>query len=127
MAEISLSKNGRINVHKVVAVVDCGSVVNPETIRAQIMSGVIFGLSAVLNGEITFKAGRPLQSNYHDYPMVQMDNAPSVGVHIIESREKMGGIGEPGTPPLGPAVANAAFAATGRRIRSLPLTPDKFV
>lgn len=123
VAEISVAKDGAIRVHKVTAVVDCGSVVNPDTVRAQIMSGVIFGLSAALSGQITFKQGRPQQSNFDDYPMLRMDNAPVVETHIIESGAKIGGIGETGTPPIAPAVANALCAATGKRVRSLPLTP----
>ncbi len=125
VAEISVTKDGGIRVHRVIAVVDCGLVVNPDTVRAQIMSGVIFGLSAALSGQITFQRGRPRQSNFDDYPMIRMDNFPVVETHVIESGAKIGGIGETGTPPIAPAVANALLAATGRRVRSLPLLPVK--
>jgi isoquinoline 1-oxidoreductase subunit beta len=125
VAEISISRERAIKVHKVTAVVDCGTAVNPEGVRAQIMSGVIYGLSATLAGQITFKGGRVQQSNFHDYPVVRLPDAPVVETHIINSGAKMGGVGEPGVPPIAPAVANAVLAATGKRVRSLPLTPEK--
>jgi isoquinoline 1-oxidoreductase beta subunit len=124
VAEVSVSA-GVIRVHKVTAVADCGFAVNPDGIRAQVMSGVIYGLSAALYGEITFKDGRPVQSNFHDYPVIRMPEAPVVETHIINSGAAMGGIGEPGTPPLMPALSNAVLAATGRRLRHPPFTPDK--
>ena len=88
--------------------------------------GVVFGLSAALFGEITFENGRVQQSNFHDYPMLRMNEMPEVEVHIIPSAEKMGGVGEPGVPPVAPALANAIFAATGKRIRRLPIRPEDF-
>ncbi len=124
VAEVSVT-DGAIRVHKFTAVADCGFAVNPDGVRAQAMSGVIYGLSAALYGEITFKNGRPVQSNFHDYPVVRMPEAPVVETHIIDSGASMGGIGEPGTPPLMPAVSNAVLAATGRRLRHPPFTPDK--
>jgi len=120
VAEISVD-NGRIRVHRVVCAVDCGPVVNPDGVEAQMQSGVVFGLSAALYGEITFRDGRVEQSNFHDYPVVRLHEMPRVEVHIVKSNEKMGGAGEPGTPPIAPAVANALFALTGKRLRSLPL------
>ena len=119
-AEISLEKE-RIRVHRVVCAVDCGPVVNPDGVEAQMQGGIVFGLSAALYGQITFKDGRVEQSNFHDYPLVRLLEMPKVEVHVVESREKMGGIGEPGVPPIAPAVANAVFALTGKRLRRLPL------
>ncbi len=124
VAEVSVSA-GAIRVHKVTAVADCGFAVNPDGVRAQVMSGVIYALSAALYGEITFKDGRPVQSNFHDYPVIRMPEAPVVETHIIDSGASMGGIGEPGTPPFMPALSNAILAATGRRLRHPPFTPDK--
>jgi len=119
-AEVSV-ENGHIRVHRVVCAVDCGPVVNPDGIEAQMQSGIVFGLSAALYGAVTLKDGRVQQSNFHDYPVLRMDAMPKIEVHIVESSEKPGGAGEPGTPPIAPAVANAVFAATGKRLRSLPL------
>jgi isoquinoline 1-oxidoreductase beta subunit len=123
VAEVSVGAEGRISVHRVVCAVDCGKYVNPEIIRAQMESGIVFGLSAALHGAITFKDGRVEQSNFHDYPILRLGEMPGVEVHIVENKEKSGGIGEPGVPPIAPAVANAVFAATGVRLRSLPMTP----
>ena len=97
---------------------------NPDTIRAQMEGGIVFGLTAALYGEITFENGRVQQRNFHDYPMLRMNEMPVVEVHIVPSTDKMGGVGEPGVPPVAPAVANAIFAATGKRIRRLPIRPD---
>ncbi len=104
-----------------VGAVDCGICVNPLGVEAQVEGAVVFGLSAALYGEITFAKGRVQQSNFHDYPMLRMYEMPQVEVHIVPSGEKMGGVGEPGTPPIAPAVANAVFALTGKRLRTLPL------
>lgn len=120
VAEVSVSGKGEIRVHRVVCAIDCGPVVNPETVRAQMESGIVYGLSAALHGEITFEKGRVKQSNFHDYPALRMNEMPEVEVHIVDSSESMGGVGEPGLPPIAPAVANAIFAATGKRLRSLP-------
>jgi len=120
VAEVSVSGKGEIRVHRVVAAIDCGPIVNPETIRAQIEGAIVYGLSAALHGEITFEKGRVQQSNFHDYTPLRMSEMPEVEVHIVESKESMGGVGEPGLPPIAPAVANAIFAATGKRLRSLP-------
>jgi isoquinoline 1-oxidoreductase subunit beta len=119
-AEVSVD-NGRIRVHRVVCAVDCGPVVNPDGVEAQMQSGVVYGLSAALYGEITFRDGQVEQSNFHDYPVLRLNEMPKVEVHIAKSNEKMGGVGEPGMPPIAPAVANALFALTGKRLRSLPL------
>jgi isoquinoline 1-oxidoreductase beta subunit len=121
VAEVSVSAAGVPRVHRVVAAVDCGMTVNPEIIRHQIESAIVFGLSAALYGKITFKDGRVEQSNFHDYPLLRMNEMPRVEVHILPSTEAPGGIGEPGTPPIAPALVNAIFAATGKRLRSLPI------
>jgi isoquinoline 1-oxidoreductase beta subunit len=119
VAEVSVAGDG-VRVHRVVAAVDCGVCINPAGVRAQIESAVAFGLTAALHGELTLKDGRVQQSNFHSYPILRMREMPRVEVHIVESNEKSGGVGEPGTPPIAPAVANAVFAATGKRLRRLP-------
>jgi isoquinoline 1-oxidoreductase beta subunit len=96
-------------------------VVNPDTVAAQTESAVIFGLSAALRGEITIKDGRAVQSNFNDYELLRFDETPRIEVHLVKSSEPPGGVGEPGVPPLAPALANAVFAATGKRLRRLPL------
>lgn len=121
VAEVSVTAAGSIRVHRVTCAVDCGTPVNPGLIEAQMEGGVIFGLTAALHGEITLSEGRVRQSNFHDYQMVRMPDAPAVAVHIVPSAEPPGGVGEPGVPPIAPAVANAVFALTGRRLRRLPL------
>ncbi|MDA8431323.1 MAG: xanthine dehydrogenase family protein molybdopterin-binding subunit [Geobacteraceae bacterium] len=125
VAELSVDSTGHIKVHRVVCAVDCGRIVNPDTIKAQMESGIVFGLSAALYGAITLKAGRVQQGNFDDYPLVRMSAMPQVEVHIIASNEPPGGVGEPGVPPIAPAVANALFAASGARLRSLPMTAEK--
>jgi isoquinoline 1-oxidoreductase beta subunit len=126
VAEVSVGpwKNG-IRVHRVVCAIDCGVAVNPESVRAQIESGVAFGLGAALYSTLTFKDGRVEQSNFHDYRVLRLDEMPVVEVHIVPSTEKMGGVGEPGVPPIAPAVANAVAALTGQRLRELPLRLPK--
>ena len=110
-----------IRVHRVVCAIDCGPVVNPLTVAAQMESGIAFGLGAALHSKLTFRDGRVQESNYHDYQVLRLHEMPQVEVYIVPSREKMGGVGEPGTPPIAPAVANAVFALTGQRLRELPL------
>ena len=100
--------------------------VNPDGFKAQMESGIIYGLTAALYGEITIEDGAVEQSNFHDYQMVRMDNAPAIDVEIIVSDAPLGGAGEPGTPPISPAVTNAIFKATGKRIRSLPIMNTDF-
>jgi len=121
VAEVSVGADGTPKVHRVVAAVDCGMTVNPEIIRRQIEGAIVYGLSAALYGKITLNDGRVEQGNFNDYPVLRMDEMPKVEVHILPSTEKPGGIGEPGTPPIAPAVVNAIFAATGKRLRSLPI------
>jgi isoquinoline 1-oxidoreductase beta subunit len=125
VAEVSISKDNKVSVHRVVCSIDCGRVVNPDTIKAQMESGIVFGLTAALYGAITLKDGRVEQSNFHDYEMLRMNEMPKVEVYIVPSQEPPGGVGEPGVPPIAPAVANAIFAATGRRIRRLPIRMEE--
>ena len=120
VAEVS-APGDKIRVHRVTAVVDLGGMVNPNIVEQQIESSITYGLSAVLYGEITLKDGRVQQTNFHDYPVVRMNEAPRIDMHLVKSDEKPGGIGEPATALIGPAVANAVFAATGVRLRKLPL------
>jgi isoquinoline 1-oxidoreductase beta subunit len=120
VAEVSLDGN-EIRVHKVTTAFDCGLVVNPLTVEAQLQSAISYGLSAALYSKITFKDGRVEQSNFHDYRVLRMNEMPVVEVHLVPGGEKPTGVGEPGVPPIAPAVANALFALTGKRARSLPL------
>jgi isoquinoline 1-oxidoreductase beta subunit len=120
VAEISIA-DGKLKVERVVCAVDCGVAVNPDMVRAQMESGIIFGLSAALYGEITLKDGQVVQSNYHDYPILRIGETPNIEVHIVSSSAKPTGVGEPGVPPIAPAVANAVFAATGKPVRRLPI------
>jgi len=118
---VGVSKDGEVRVERVVCAVDCGTIVNPDTVKAQIEGGVIFGLTAALFGEITIRDGRVEQSNFSDYRVLRIDEAPNVEVHLIKSNEAPGGIGEVGTVGAAPALTNAIFAATGTRIRKLPV------
>ena len=124
VAEVSVSPEGKVKVHRVVCAIDCGPVVNPDTVRAQMEGGIVFGLTAALYGEITFENGRVQQRNFNDYRMLRINEMPAVEVYIVDSQDKMGGVGEPGVPPIAPAVANAIFAATGKRLRRLPIRPQ---
>ena len=125
VAEVSVSSAGQVRVHRVVCAVDCGRVVNPNTIEAQMEGGIVFGLTAVLYGAITLKDGRVQQSNFNNYQMLAMDEMPKVEVHIVSSQEAPTGVGEPGVPPIAPAVGNAIFALTGKRIRRLPISSEE--
>ncbi|GIS03872.1 MAG: aldehyde oxidase [Candidatus Neomarinimicrobiota bacterium] len=120
VAELSIVDN-QIKLHKVFCSVDCGQTVNPMTIRAQIQGSIIFGMGATLNSEMTVKNGRVNESNFDDYPVVRFDESPQIKVFILKNNEKPGGVGEPGLPPIAPAIANAVFAASGKRIRKLPI------
>jgi isoquinoline 1-oxidoreductase beta subunit len=122
IAEVSVGPEGDVTVHRVVAALDCGQPVNPDGIVAQLEGGIVFGLTAALWGEITLNGGKVVQSNFGDYRMMRMNEAPRVEVHIVDSRDEPGGIGEPGTAGIAPALANAIFAATGQRIRKLPVS-----
>ena len=121
VAEVAVGKDGQVRVKRVVCAVDCGHVVNPDTVKAQIEGGAIFGITAALYGEITLKDGRVEQANFDSYQMLRIDEAPAIEIHIMESSEAPGGMGEPSTSTIGPAVVNAIFAATGVRLRKLPI------
>lgn len=121
VAEVEVSKDGAVRVRRVVCAVDCGTIVNPDTVRAQIQSAVMFGVTAALYGEITLKDGRVEQTNFDNYQILRMNEAPTVEVHIVQNFEAPGGIGETGTSAVVPAVLNAIFAATGKRLRKLPV------
>jgi len=122
VVEVTVAADGSFKVDRVVCAVDCGIVVNPDNVRSQVEGGVGFALSAALHGAITLKEGVVEQSNFHDYAPIRINEMPKVEVHIVPSSEKPTGIGEPGVPPLAPALANAIAAATGKRIRSLPIS-----
>jgi len=121
VAEVSVDKDKEIHVHKVSCAVDCGTAINPLGIEAQVQGAMAFGLAAVLHSEVTLKAGRVEQSNFHDYLVLRMPEMPDVSVQVLESDAKMGGIGEPAAAPISAAVANAVYALTRQRLRSLPL------
>jgi isoquinoline 1-oxidoreductase beta subunit len=121
IAEVEVSKDGEVSVRRVVCALDCGMVVNPDTIVAQIEGGIIFGISAALWGEITLKNGRVEQNNFNDYRVLRINETPLIEVHLVKSTEAPGGIGEPGTIGIAPAMTNAIFALTGKRIRKLPI------
>jgi isoquinoline 1-oxidoreductase beta subunit len=120
VAEVSV-QDGKVRVHRVVCAIDCGIVVNPDTVEAQMQSSIVYGLSAALMGEITIAHGRVEQSSFTDYDALRMPQMPVIETHIVPSAEPPGGVGEPGTPPIAPAVANAVFALTKQRIRALPI------
>lgn len=122
VVELSV-EHGELKIHRVVAAADCGTVINPDIVRSQIESGIIFGLSAALYGQINFHEGWVTQTNYHQYPVLRMFQCPAIEVHLIESDQTPSGIGEPGVPPVMGALANAYFRATGQRVRKLPLFP----
>jgi isoquinoline 1-oxidoreductase beta subunit len=121
VAEVTVDKDSKIRVDRVVCAVECGLAVNPDNVRAQMEGGIGFGLTAALYGKITIKDGVVEQSNFHDYPLLRINEMPAIDVHIVPSTAKPSGVGEPGVPPIAPAVANALAAATGKRLRALPL------
>ena len=121
VAEVGVAEDGSVRVSKVTCAVDCGPVVNPAIVEAQMQSAIVYGLSAALWGKITIAGGRVEQQNFPDYPVVRLGDMPAIEVHVVESDDTQGGAGEPGTPPIAPAVCNAIFALTGRRIRTLPI------
>ena len=122
VAEVTVSKDGKLTVDRVTCAVDCGIAVNPNIIESQMQGGIGFGLSAALKGAITLKDGKVEQSNFHDYQPIRMNEMPHIDVHIVDSNEAPSGVGEPGVPPIAPAVCNAIFMVTGKRIRSLPIS-----
>ena len=120
VARVSVEDN-KIKVHEVHCAVDCGTVINPSIAKTQISSGIIYGLSATLKSKITVKNGRIVQSNFDDFDVIRMDETPKINVYFVESDEPPTGLGEPGLPPIAPAVTNAVYAATGKRFRDLPI------
>jgi isoquinoline 1-oxidoreductase subunit beta len=120
VAGVEVAKNGAVRVRRVVCAVDCGTVVNPDTVQAQIQSGIIFG-STALYGEITLKNGRVEETNFDTYQILRMNEVPAIEVHIVKSAEPPGGMGETGTSAIVPAIANAIFAATRKRLRKIPI------
>jgi isoquinoline 1-oxidoreductase beta subunit len=126
VADVSVNEgNGIVKVDRIVAAVDCGPVVNPDTVKAQIEGGIIEALSTTFKEEVMFSNGGVKSANFDNYKIIRMSEIPEIEVHIVKSKETIGGIGEPGVPPTAPAVANAVFNATGARIRRIPLTPER--
>jgi isoquinoline 1-oxidoreductase beta subunit len=121
VVEITVASDGVVKVDRVVTAVDCGSAVNPNGLMAQMEGGIIYGLSAALNGAITIDKGAVEQANFPDYEVIRLADCPQIEITIVESDAPLGGAGEPGVPPIAPAVTNAIFAATGTRIRELPV------
>jgi isoquinoline 1-oxidoreductase beta subunit len=121
VAEVAVASDGGVRVHRVVCAADCGIVVNPDTVEAQMQGSIVYGLTAALYGEITIERGRVVQSNFSDYRMLQIAEMPEIEVHLVRSDAAPGGVGEAGLPPIAPAVCNAIFAATGKRVRRLPI------
>ena len=125
VVEASVAADGRVRVHRVICAIDCGIAVNPDQVKAQMEGGAVYALTAALYGQITIDGGSVQQSNFHDYRMMRIDEMPVVETHILDSGAAPGGLGEPGVPPVAPALCNAIFAVTGKRIRSLPIRPDQ--
>ncbi len=123
IAEVEVTGSGDVRVHRIVCAVDCGRIVNPDIVRAQIESGIVYGISGALWGEVTLKNGRVEQSNFHNYRVLRTHETPPIEVHLVRNSEAPGGIGEPGTAVTAPALGNAIYAATGKRLRKLPLQP----
>ena len=124
VADVSVGDQGDVRVHRVVCAVDCGQIINRWGVEGQFESGIIWGMSAALSSKITFSNGRTDQGNFNDFPVVRMNAAPIVEVHIVPSEARPFGLGEPPVPPVAPAIGNAVFAATGVRVRDLPIRPD---
>jgi isoquinoline 1-oxidoreductase subunit beta len=125
VAEVSVSPEGAVRVHRIVCAIDCGVAVNPDQVKAQMEGGSVYALTAALYGQITLENGRVQQTNFHSYPMLRINEMPVVETHILDSGEAPGGLGEPGVPTVAPAVCNAIFALTGKRIRTLPIKPEE--
>ena len=123
---MSVEPGGEVKVHKIHCAIDCGDVVNPDIVKAQVEDGIIFGLTVALYGEITIENGRAQQSNFHDYRLLTMKDSPPIETEIIISGASRSGVGEGGVPPIAPAVTNEIFTATGHRIRTLPISLYEF-
>ena len=126
VAEVSIEA-GELKVHKITCVIDCGQTVNPRIVESQLESGIVYGLTAALWGAVTLHRGRVQQRNFNDYRVLRLNEVPLIDVHIIPSDARPGGIGETAVPPVAPALCNAIFAATGKRLRSLPIVAHKLV
>ena len=124
VAEVSIER-GQVKVHKITCVIDCGQTVNPRIVESQLESGIIYGLSAALWGDITLRNGRVQQRNFNDYRVLRLNETPEIEIHIVPGNAAPGGIGETGVPPVAPAVCNAIFAATGKRLRRLPIAAHR--
>ena len=122
MAEVSIAGNGKPRVHRVVCAIDCGTVVNPGIVAQQMEVGIVFGLTAALHGRIDIEGGVVQQRNFPDYPLLTLAQTPRIETHLVPSDAPPSGVGEPGTPPMAPALANALFALTGKRLRELPFS-----
>jgi isoquinoline 1-oxidoreductase beta subunit len=127
VAEVAVDDSGHIRVLKVTCVIDCGVAINPDMIKAQLEGGIIFGLTAALKAQISISNGRVVQSNFHDYPLLKMDETPEIETYIIQSDANPTGTGEMANPPIAAAVANAVYAATGKRVRRLPILAEDLV
>jgi isoquinoline 1-oxidoreductase beta subunit len=127
VAEVSITGRGRLKIHRVDCVVDCGRVVNPDIVKSQMQGGIVFGLSIAMREEITIENGRVVQSNFDDYRIMKLKDSPVVNVHVMQSDRESGGAGEPGVPSAAPALTNAIFAATGKRIRRLPIGKQQLI
>jgi isoquinoline 1-oxidoreductase beta subunit len=121
VAEVSVAHDGAVRVHRIVCAIDCGIAVNPDQVKAQMEGGAVYAMTAALYGQITLDGGRVQQTNFHTYPMMRIAETPVTEVHILDSGHPPGGLGEPGVPTVAPAICNAIFAATGKRIRHLPI------
>jgi len=121
VAEVSVDSSGKLRISRIVCAADVGRIINPDVLAAQMEGGIIFGLSAALYGAITIDNGRVHQSNFNEYQMLRINEVPRIEVHLVQSNDPPGGAGEPPVPPIASAVCNAIFAATGRRIRRLPV------
>jgi isoquinoline 1-oxidoreductase beta subunit len=126
VVEASVDEDGEVRVHRVISAIDAGHVVNPLSVEMQTESAIVFGLTAALYGEITIKDGQVEQSNFHDYPVLRMNEMPKIEVYLVHGGDKPTGVGEPGVPPLAPAVCNALAVLTGKRVRKLPLSDMKW-
>jgi isoquinoline 1-oxidoreductase beta subunit len=124
VAEVAVDANGNVRVKRVVCAVDCGQAVNPDNVAAQMEGGIVFGLTAALKAQSVLKDGRMQESNFNNYPIWRMDEMPLIEVYVVDSDERSTGIGEMGVPPIAPAIANAVFAATGKRVRHIPITAE---
>ena len=126
VAEISI-EGGRLKVHRITCVIDCGQTVNPRIVESQLESGIVYGLTAALWGDVTLRGGRVQQRNFNDYRVLRLNELPLLDVHVITSDAKPGGVGEVAVPPVAPSVCNAIFAATGKRLRTLPIAAHKLI